>query len=122
LMAAAVLGSSGAACRRPHQVSSRCRGAVAASAAADLIVSVSWLMVFVLRPSVSRRAFFHWPLVTSPSPGMVLRAQPLGCVLGVDRPSPMRRLGNPRIRSRYLARHDSDVGSKITIGCIGRPT
>ena len=21
---------------------------------------------------------FHWPLVTNPSPGMVLRAQPLG--------------------------------------------
>jgi hypothetical protein len=34
--------------------------------------------LFVLRPRVSRRAFFHWPLVTNPSPGMVLRAQPLG--------------------------------------------
>ena len=30
------------------------------------------------RPSVSRRAFFHWPVVTNPSPGIVLRAQPLG--------------------------------------------
>jgi putative Mg2+ transporter-C (MgtC) family protein len=29
-------------------------------------------------PSVSRRAFFHWPVVTNPSPGIVLRAQPLG--------------------------------------------
>jgi hypothetical protein len=36
------------------------------------------LMIFVLRPRVSRRAFFHWSLVTNPSPGMVLRAQPLG--------------------------------------------
>jgi hypothetical protein len=43
-----------------------------------LIVPVSWLMIFVLRPSVSRRAFLHWPLVTNPWPGMVLRAQPLG--------------------------------------------
>jgi hypothetical protein len=53
-------------------------GATAASAAAGLIVSVSWLMIFVLRSSVSHRAFFHWPLVTNSSPGMVLRAQPLG--------------------------------------------
>jgi hypothetical protein len=46
--------------------------------AADLIVPVSWLMNFVLRPRLRRRAFFHWPLVTNPSPGLVLRAQPLG--------------------------------------------
>ncbi len=31
-----------------------------------------------LDASASRRTFFHWPLATNPSPGMVLRAQPLG--------------------------------------------
>ena len=46
------------------------------------------------------------------SPGMVLRAQPLGRVPGMDRSLPMRRLGNPGIRSRYRARHDSDVGAE----------
>ena len=31
-----------------------------------------------VRPSVSHWALFHWPVVTNPSPGIVLRAQPLG--------------------------------------------
>jgi hypothetical protein len=39
---------------------------------ADLIVPVSWLMIFVLQPRVSRRAFFHRPLVTNAARGMVL--------------------------------------------------
>jgi hypothetical protein len=31
-----------------------------------------------VRPTISRRAFFRWPVVTNPPPGIVLRAQPLG--------------------------------------------
>ena len=63
-------------------VSSRSRGAAtasaAASAAADLIVSLSWLMISPPEEPKQQGAFFHWSLVTNPAPGMVLRAQGSG--------------------------------------------
>ena len=49
----------------------------AASAAADLIVSLSGLMILLLQEPRQQGAFFHWSLVTNPGSAMVLRAQAL---------------------------------------------
>jgi hypothetical protein len=60
-------------------VSSRSRGAAtasaAASAAAELFVSLSWLMISPPEEPKQPGEFFHWSPVTNPGPGMVLRAQ-----------------------------------------------
>ena len=71
--------------------SSRSSGAAAASAAADLVESVSAL---IISTSVGRRgALFHWSLVTNPGSDVVLRAQARRPGIRVSRSTPARRRG-----------------------------